>query len=90
MKQHTTPVKPSEATGKGKATNPIKEKEDVQSSNDEHIDQDFPGFPHPPAKAKDKVIHNGSAGAFEGTENTLDEQDSDEDNDDRELSKSNY
>jgi hypothetical protein len=85
MKKDT---KPAEATSTGHATKPITNKEDVQRSNDEHIDQDFPGFPHPPAK--DKIIHNGSAGAFEGTENTLDDQDSDEDNDDRELNKSNY
>ena len=42
-------------TGKGAseneedATQPIKNKEQVQQSKDEHIDQDFPGFPHAPA-----------------------------------------
>ncbi|MBC7934767.1 MAG: hypothetical protein H7Y86_05325 [Rhizobacter sp.] len=30
-------------------TKPIKNKEQVQESNDEKIDQDFPGFPHAPA-----------------------------------------
>lgn len=30
-------------------TQPMK-KEDVPQSNDEHIDEDFPGFPHAPAK----------------------------------------
>ena len=30
-------------------TRPIKRKEQVQQSNDPHIDQDFPGFPHAPA-----------------------------------------
>lgn len=33
-----------------KDTHPITKKEDVQKSNDEHIDQDFEGFPHNPAK----------------------------------------
>lgn len=33
-------------TGK---TKPIKNKEEVQQSNDERIDEDFPGFPHPPS-----------------------------------------
>jgi len=31
-------------------TNPIKNKEDVQRNPDHRIDQDFPGFPHAPAK----------------------------------------
>ena len=30
--------------------NPITEKHEVQQSNDEHIDQDFKGFPHAPSK----------------------------------------
>ena len=29
---------------------PIKEPEQVQESNDESIDKDFPGYPHYPAK----------------------------------------
>ncbi|HRH49692.1 MAG TPA: hypothetical protein PLP23_13135 [Panacibacter sp.] len=33
-----------------KGTAPITRKGDVQQSNDEHIDQDFPGFPGNPAK----------------------------------------
>jgi hypothetical protein len=33
-----------------KKTNPIDTKEEVQKSNDEHIDEDFPGYPHYPAK----------------------------------------
>lgn len=33
-----------------KINQPIQQKEQVQQSNDEHIDQDYPGFPHPPAK----------------------------------------
>jgi|SRR6478752_5538493 len=32
-----------------KRTSPIKKKEEVQKSNDEHIDQDFEGYPHNPA-----------------------------------------
>lgn len=39
MKKHTS-----------KNTRPITKKEEVQQSNDEHIDQDFQGFPHAPAK----------------------------------------
>jgi hypothetical protein len=30
-------------------TKPITKKEQVQQSNDEKIDQDFPGFPHSPS-----------------------------------------
>ena len=33
-------------------TRPIKRKEQVQQSNDPHIDQDFPGFPHAPSERK--------------------------------------
>ena len=32
------------------SNDPIIKKADVQQSNDEHIDQDFPGFPHNPSK----------------------------------------
>ena len=32
------------------ATHPIRKKEDVQKNPDNRIDQDFPGFPHAPAK----------------------------------------
>src|SRR3954451_7101643 len=31
-------------------TNPIDTPKEVQQSNDEHIDEDFPGYPHYPAK----------------------------------------
>ncbi|MBS1660855.1 MAG: hypothetical protein JST68_07365 [Bacteroidetes bacterium] len=51
---------------------PIRDKKDVQKSNDEHIDQDFPGYPHHPAK--EKTIHNGSAGAFDATERMEDDE----------------
>ena len=33
-----------------KYTDPIDEKEEVQKSNDKHIDQDFEGYPHNPAR----------------------------------------
>ncbi|MDQ2751415.1 MAG: hypothetical protein M3R72_00145 [Bacteroidota bacterium] len=33
-----------------KKTNPIDSENKVQQSKDEHIDQDFPGYPHYPAK----------------------------------------
>lgn len=57
--------------------------EEVQQSNDEHIDQDFPGYPHHPSrKAQGRTIHNGSAGAFDATEHSHDEDDEDQDSDD--------
>jgi hypothetical protein len=56
-----------------KKTKPIRKKEQVQQSNDERIDQDFPGFPHPPSKKE--IISNGSANAFEGTEEIRDDED---------------
>ncbi len=70
------------------ATNPIDKKEEVRQSNDEHIDQDYPGFPHHPAKTK--TIHNGSAGAFDATESIHDDGDSDEDDDDRAIGDRKY
>lgn len=70
--------------GKGKVSTsgnaPITRKAQVQESNDEHIDQDYPGFPDPPSN--EKTIRNGSAGAFKATEDEWDYEDSDEDNDD--------
>lgn len=33
-------------------TKPMQNEEDVQRNADEHIDQDFPGFPHLPATKK--------------------------------------
>lgn len=82
MKKTTTPRRTRQPR---RNNQPIQKKEDVQQSNDEHIDQDFPGYPHHPSK--ENVISNGSAGAFESTEQTLDESDSDEDNDDLALNK---
>src|SRR4051812_18713352 len=36
-------------------TDPIDKKEEVQKSKDEHIDQDFEGYPHNPSK--ENVVH---------------------------------
>ena len=33
-----------------KKTSPITDKKEIQKNPDQHIDQDFPGFPHSPAK----------------------------------------
>ena len=82
---HKKTGRPVKTARKEESTNPIKNKDDVQQSNDEHIDQDFPGFPHHPSKKN--VISNGSAGAFASTEETRDEEDSDEDNDDLVLNR---
>jgi hypothetical protein len=78
-----TPKKDRSGVRPGGSTRPIDHKEEVQQSNDEHIDQDYPGFPHHPANAK--TIHNGSAGAFDATESIHDDGDSDEDDDDRAI-----
>lgn len=45
---------PGKKNKTGKTTQPIK-KEDVQKNPDEHIDQDFKGYPHPPAA--DEIIN---------------------------------
>lgn len=37
-----------------KKTNPIQNKQQVQQSNDNKIDQDFPGFPH--GQSKENII----------------------------------
>lgn len=46
MEKNTTGTNPKKSTDN---TKPIEKKEEVQQSNDEHIDQDFPGFPHLPS-----------------------------------------
>jgi len=67
-------TKKNTAKGKGN-TRPIRRKEDVQHSNDERIDEDFPGYPNPPSKPpSDAPTHNGSANAFEATENPRDDE----------------
>ena len=38
----------------GKKNNPIQSKQEVEQSNDNKIDQDFPGFPH--GQAKENII----------------------------------
>ena len=51
-----------------KKANPIKKEEEVQQNPDEHIDQDYPGFPHFPADKKsitpETVTEKISAGAI--------------------------
>lgn len=74
-----------EADREGRSGNsePMRRDEEVQQNNDEHIDQDFPGYPHHPSRnAKERTIHNGSAGAFDATEHSHDEEDEDQDSDD--------
>jgi hypothetical protein len=48
-------------------TNPIKKEEEVQQNADQHIDQDYPGFPHLPADKKSITpktkVEKRSAGA---------------------------
>lgn len=66
--------------GAAKGDEPIREDREVRDSNDEHIDQDFPGFPDHPSHRG--TIHNGSAGAFDATEHSHDEEDEDQDSDD--------
>jgi len=50
-----------------KKAKPIKKEEEVQQNPDEHIDQDYPGFPHLPADKKsitpETVTEKKSAGA---------------------------
>ncbi len=44
---------PNAGSGKTqKKTDPIDKKEEVQETKDEHLDQDFPGYPHPPSQEK--------------------------------------
>lgn len=44
-------MKDKSSTGKANnKTRPITKKEEVQTNPDNRIDQDFPGFPHAPAK----------------------------------------
>lgn len=35
-----------------KKSKPIVNEEEIQQNPDKHIDQDFPGFPHPPSDKK--------------------------------------
>jgi len=51
-----------------KKAKPMKKEEEVQQNPDEHIDQDYPGFPHLPADKKsitpETVTEKKSAGAI--------------------------
>jgi len=51
-----------------KKAKPIKKEEEVQQNPDEHIDQDYPGFPHLPADKKsitpETVTEKKSAGTI--------------------------
>jgi hypothetical protein len=87
MKKATTNDKHSTGKRRGAASGlkgePMLRDEEVQENNDEHIDQDLPGYPHLPSRnAQDRTIHNGSAGAFDATEHSHDEEDDDQDSDD--------
>lgn len=63
-----------------KKSKPIQGKEEVQKNPDKHIDQDFPGYPHPPSQEKtikkekdtdDEQYSDGSANAFSESENDV-------------------
>ncbi len=62
-------------------TDPVKKKEDVQKSNDEHIDQDFTGFPHAPAKENiinPKTEEDKAISGVDGENNTQSDTDESE------------
>jgi hypothetical protein len=71
----------------------LKQKADVQHSNDEHIDQDFPGYPNQQPSTDDDIKnndeknpqsqkdHGGSASAFSGSENLTYNENDDNEND---------
>lgn len=66
---------PKENIGKepiqnSKPTEVINQPEEVQQSNDEKIDQDFPGFPHAPAT---KEIINGEKEEIVNNQNESDD-----------------
>ncbi|MCF3109011.1 hypothetical protein LL912_09505 [Niabella sp. CC-SYL272] len=44
---------------KHKHPGPIDKKEEVEKSNDPRIDQDMPGFPHPPSSEEDLKKKHG-------------------------------
>jgi hypothetical protein len=101
MKKSPKKKRLEKLAGTAKPVGPIKRDEEVQQSNDEHIDQDFPGFPHHPSQEKTisndadgsempSEGHDGSANAFEGTENTRDDKDIEEDQDDRTPDRPRY
>jgi hypothetical protein len=65
-----------------KPTDPIDKKEEVQRSKDKHINQDFPGFPHPPSQEKTikEQQSDGSANAFSQSEEEILRGEMDDDN----------
>jgi hypothetical protein len=82
MKKDHTTNRTAKKRKKPIKTQPITNREDLAGSNDNRIDEDFPGYPHHPST--EKVIHptnkeerksagldrhNGSAGAFDASEN---------------------
>lgn len=52
MKKKTDTPDPGSDNGNA-GTTPIENKQEVQQSNDEHIDQDFPGYPYHPSTEKE-------------------------------------
>ena len=74
------------------ATDPIDKKEEVPQTKDKHINQDFPGYPHAPSQEKiikpktkeDKATaeetSDGSANAFEQSEQDVLRGEMDDDN----------
>ena len=57
-----------------KKTNPIDSENKVQQSNDEHIDEDFPGYPHYPAKDDIMNPQNHTERVEAGVENLTHDQ----------------
>jgi hypothetical protein len=71
-------MKKAGSTDKTDETKPLS-KEDVKKNPDNHIDQDFPGFPHSPANENSinpKTVKDKAGANLIKKENT-DEQDSD-------------
>jgi hypothetical protein len=72
MKKSPASQKHPKVSKAAKTAGPMRNKDEVQRSNDQHIDQDFPGYPHHPSN--ESTIRNGSAGAFEATEGIRDDE----------------
>ena len=68
------------SSGSANDTNPIQGKEDIQKNPDEHIDQDFPGYPHSPSHEKTinpKTNEDKANARLMKKDSTNDEQNSD-------------
>lgn len=69
------------SSGSGKEEKSLQGKEEVQKNPDQRIDQDFPGYPHPPSQ--EKTINpktkedEANAHLVKKEKNTGNEQDSD-------------